>query len=330
MFIKGFKEQEDSLNVIKNSSYNQFTNGNFGIFFDIQKNFQIDGTIKTDLPEMFSSVSQDWDKGTYTWGVASTEKIDSDGETVVIPEDVLKKLTEKPYNKVFHSHQHSDIASGMIVFAGKINGTPIIVEKMNEDHPSFQNYLGSIKNGFIDSYSIGGNAREKTVNGKKVREVYELKEVSRTSLPANPEALIGGMFTLKTLKSGSYIYKQEKTEDNNMTESEINARIDILTKGMEDMSTKFGEAMKNMQIMMETMNKAQAGAQALPLNDTKNAEIESLKKQVEELSKTLKLPIGRQSEITDNRNESIMKGYNELRFDMYKNMFKDGFQGSVI
>lgn len=311
---------------------NNFTNGNFGIFFDIKKNFQVDGTIKTDMPEMFSTISQDWDKGTYTWGVASTETIDSDGEKVVIPEEVLGKLTQKPYNKVFHSHQHSDIASGMVVYAGKINGTPIIVEKMNEDHPSFQNYLGSIKNGFIDSYSIGGNAKEKTVNGKTVREVYELKEVSRTSLPANPEALIGGMFTLKTLKSGSYIYKQEKMEGNNMSEQEMNTRIDTLAKGMEDISSKFTEAMKNMQVMMETMSKSQAGAQAITpsVSDVKNLEVEDLKKQLEEVKKSLKLPIGRQSEITDNKQDTSINKSLELRQEVYKKMFERGFRGQVI
>ena len=284
------------------------------------------------MPDMFSTISQDWGSGTFSWGIASTESIDSDGEKVIIPDEVLGKLTQKPYNKVFHSHQHSDIASGMIVFAGKINGTPIIVERRNENHPMYSSLLGSIKNGYVDSYSIGGNAREKIVNGKKVREVYELKEVSTTSLPANPEALIGGIFTLKALKSGSYIYKQEKMEENKMSESEINARIDALTKGMDGMVSKVEETMKLMQGAMEMMNKMkedmgnkQAGAQAI----TQSTEVEGLKKQVEELEKKLKLPVGRQSEITDNRNDAINKTQ-ELRFDVYKKMFQPGFRGQVI
>lgn len=192
------------------------------LYFNIEKTFNSemkemvkDFDIDSGMPKIFKDLNLD--PGIYSWGVASTEDVDTEGEKVIISDRVISDLTKAPYNKVFMSHDSRDIASGIIKFAGRMEAMDnqfIILEQINESHPKFKNIVGSIANNALDAYSVSGEATvevdfDKATNKQvKIRKVNVLREVSRTSFPANPEAGIEGLFFVKT-KNGGYAIEED-------------------------------------------------------------------------------------------------------------------------
>jgi cation transport regulator len=249
-----YKQESDGTWVAKTEDVKK--SGPFKLFFDIEKSFNPkksnllkDMNLEEIIPEIFKNL--DLESGVYSYGVASTIDVDSQGERVIVPDDVMGSLTKPPYNKVFISHQNMDIASGVIKFAGRapeLNNEFVILERINEFHPNFQSIVGSIQNGNLDSYSVAGDAEVDYdyASGQKIRKVTSLKEVSRTSYPANPHAGIQGMFFIKTAKGG-YAYETEHesmikaamandTEEN--MEDTLKTTIEAMQKSMVELTEK--------------------------------------------------------------------------------------------
>jgi len=231
-----------------NSNSNTLDKNKFRLYFSLQKSFNKDMDemikdvkISKDIPSFLKDL--DLDRGIYSYGVASTDEIDTEGERVIIADDLINGLIKPPYNKIFMSHDHEDIASGVIKFAGRIpdmNNDFYIVERINEAHPMFKNIIGSMANGNLDSYSVSGNApREVGSNGEMIRRVIDLKEVSRTSYPGNASSGIQGMFFVKT-KQGGYSFNKN-LEVKQMNEEELKSFVtEAIQKALTPIAEKIG------------------------------------------------------------------------------------------
>ena len=219
----------------------------FRLYFSMQKTFNKDMKdvvkeleIGDEIPEFLQDM--ELESGVYSWGRASTPKVDSDGEKVIIPDEVIEAMTNSAYNKIFHSHDHQDISTGTLKFLGRVpqlKDELILVERMNEYHPAFKNYAGSIKNGNITHYSVGGDATISydPSDGSRVRTVKRLNEISRTSYPGNDDANISGMFFVKS-KQGGYAYKT-----NGVNEMEI----EEIMKKLEELEKSFSERLEGLE-----------------------------------------------------------------------------------
>jgi len=200
-----------------NSISNTLDKTKFNLYFSLQKSFNKDMDeiikdvkISKEIPKFLKGL--DLERGIYSYGIASTDEIDIEGERVIIQDNLINGLTNPPYNKIFLSHDHEAIASGVIKFAGRIpemDNEFYIVERINEAHPMFKNIVGSMANGNLDSYSVCGRASDWEIgkDGEKIRRVSELTEVSRTSYPGNAGAGIQGTFFVKTKQGGYSINK---------------------------------------------------------------------------------------------------------------------------
>jgi len=131
----------------------------------------------------------DDEKNVYVEGYASASVEDLDGE--IIGEQALqqaaKDLTKEPYNKVFLNHNAQDIPIGKIIEAEVREKKLWIKLILNKAHPKFETVYRSLKEGFLDAFSIGFKALEK--EGNRITKLKVL-EVSLVGIPANPEAVV--------------------------------------------------------------------------------------------------------------------------------------------
>ncbi|RLI77989.1 phage prohead protein [Archaeoglobales archaeon] len=144
---------------------------------------------------------RDDEKNVYVEGYASAAVEDLEGE--IISEEALQKvakeLTKEPYNKVFLDHApmkfnanfEEKLPIGKIVEAAtrEVEGKLKLWMKliMNKAHPYFEVVYKSIKEGFLNAFSIGFQVLQ-----RKGRVITDLKilEVSLVGIPANPEAIV--------------------------------------------------------------------------------------------------------------------------------------------
>lgn len=132
---------------------------------------------------------KDSEKNVYVEGYASAAIKDLDDE--VITEEALhqaaKELVEEPYNKVFLNHNYKDIPIGKIVEAEVRNGKLWVKLMLNKAHPQFETVYKSLKDGFLDAFSIGFKVLQRS--GSRIKKL-KILEVSLVGIPANPEAVV--------------------------------------------------------------------------------------------------------------------------------------------
>lgn len=167
---------------------------NLNLFNSIQKTFDAES-----IPDMFKDLIPEEEKGDWIYGIGSTSDIDRQGEKVVVTDEIARGLEKEGsgnYNKIYMEHESKNFPAGLIKFSRMVDGKHMILMKLNDAHPQAKNILGSINNRTLDSFSIKGNAPDKTPlpGGGIERTVNELHEVSLTSMPANPNAGILGTF----------------------------------------------------------------------------------------------------------------------------------------
>lgn len=200
--------------------------------------------ISEDIPDQYKDMNLD--PGIYTHGDVSLQTEDSEGDTVVISDEVLAELTGAS-NKVFNAHKHNDMASGVIKHVGKDGTTSTMLERMNEFHPEFENSVGSVHNKSVDSYSIDGKAIPSIgSDGGIVRTMTKLNEVSRLSFPAHPDAKIKGMFLVKTAKGGFQTRKEVFNMENELKEALVG-----IQKTLDDHSGVLSDQGKKIETFQE-------------------------------------------------------------------------------
>ena len=148
---------------------------------------------------------RDDEKNVYVEGYASAAVKDMDNE--IISEEALQKvvaeIVKTPYNKLFLDHAPwkreapatEKIPIGVIVDAKLVDGKLWIKAKLNKAHPHFEVVYRSLRDKFIDAFSIGF----KTLKAKKQGDrtvITDLKvlEVSLVGIPANPEAVVESVY----------------------------------------------------------------------------------------------------------------------------------------
>jgi len=133
------------------------------------------------------------DKNVYVEGYASASVEDLDGE--VITEEALKQaaqdLIKEPYNKVFLNHETRDIPIGKIVDAKVVNGKLWVKLMLNKAHPMFETVYKSLKDRFLDAFSIGFIPIER--KGNRITKL-KIIEISLVGVPANPQALVEDVY----------------------------------------------------------------------------------------------------------------------------------------
>lgn len=166
----------------------------------LEKSFSIDKSTQ-QVPEIFGSI--ELKTGKYFWGYASVDVTDTEGDRITLRalDKVKDDLIVAPYNKIFLSHNYQDIAVGMIVATSVDSKGLLILAKLNEDHERANETWSSLQNGFLDAFSIGGKFvtmeriyNEDTEEFNNVATEIEAMEVSLTSIPANPSAMLMGAF----------------------------------------------------------------------------------------------------------------------------------------
>ncbi len=139
----------------------------------------------------------DSDKNVYVEGYASAAVKDLDDE--VITDEALQiaaeELKQEPYNKVFVNHDYRDIPIGKIIDAAvkTVDGVKKLWIKLvlNKAHPNFETVYKSLKDGFLDAFSIGFKVLERA--GNKIKRL-KILEVSLVGIPANPEAIVDTVY----------------------------------------------------------------------------------------------------------------------------------------
>ena len=146
------------------------------------------------------------EKNVYIEGYASSSVKDLEGETIT--EEALKlaarELTKEPYNKLFINHaplrSDSDVVDklpiGKVIDASVINGKLWIKAILNKAHPRFEMIYRSIRDGFLNAFSIGFKVLKKV--GKQIKRL-KILEISLVSVPTNPQATITDVYE-KSLK----------------------------------------------------------------------------------------------------------------------------------
>ncbi len=133
------------------------------------------------------------DKNVYVEGYASAAVKDLYDEVITEEalKDAAKELTREPYNKVFLNHKHDDIPIGKIIEAEVRNGKLWVKLMLNKAHPMFETVYRSLKDGFLDAFSIGFKTLEK--QGNRITKL-KIVEVSLVGIPANPEAVVENVY----------------------------------------------------------------------------------------------------------------------------------------
>jgi len=286
----------------------------FTLCFELNKSLtDLNSTVKDlkiskEVPKFLKDL--DLPSGVYAYGVASTEQVDDDGDKVVIPDDILKDLQDAPRNKMFVNHNGSEpgtISAGTVEFSGRIpevfGEDAVVVTKFNEAHPNFKEHLGSVSNGNLDSYTVGGSndISFEVEDGKtvKVRTATELNEVSLTSFPANTGAGIEGMFFVKCKKGGLFVQEEGimKTEELEKTLKEFGERLDSLEGFKKNLEEKKEEETTEEKVEEKVEEKTEEKAEetteekAEETEDDKTAELEkkleATNKKLSDLKKSL-------------------------------------------
>jgi hypothetical protein len=126
------------------------------------------------------------DDGTLTVsGIASSEAVDSDGETVTAT--AMKEAIPDYMKFGALREMHQPIAAGTAIACEVQEDGRTYLEALVVDAESCR----KVKTGVLKGFSIGGKVTKRNGKNKKVIEGIKLVEISLVDRPANPEAIIG-------------------------------------------------------------------------------------------------------------------------------------------
>lgn len=167
----------------------------------------------------------------YITGYISTKDVDLYNELVT--ENAMKQMLQSLKSKIIKLDVDHE------VFRGNPNAIPVgkIVEaeydgygvkvkaELNSASPAFKDVWGSIKNGFIDAFSIAYKTLDsvtKTIEGKTVKLLnsIDLLNVALTGNPVNSSCKMTSVFT-KSLEDLNQIQEENKMTEEKQDVSEI-------------------------------------------------------------------------------------------------------------
>lgn len=188
---------------------------------------------KDDLKKLYAEISkvEEQDDGTLkVWGFASSEAVDSDGETIT--SDAMKAAIPDYMKFGAVREMHQPIAAGTAIeasvddmgktFFGAHVVDPVAVKK--------------VQTGTYKGFSIGGKVTERDELNKSIIKGIRLVEVSLVDRPANPEAV----FTMYKVDDPEGLQKTDDipaAEPVEKIESVVVPTEEPLKKGMHTVSS---------------------------------------------------------------------------------------------
>jgi len=182
----------------------------------------------------YKSVSEDGKRKFYIQGYISTSDLDSYNDIVTenAMESMLKQINERQitidYDHEAWRDDNSILPVGKIVEA-KMDDTGLWVKcELNKSSPKFKALWGSIKDGFVNAFSIAFKPLKATVemiNDVKVRLLDDLilLNVALTGAPVNQSAIMTD-FSMKSVILKSIQEVDNMAEDN--TEAVLNQPVE--------------------------------------------------------------------------------------------------------
>lgn len=245
----------------------------------------------------YSSVGLKGDKQSYVTGYISVPEIDlyNDLITPAAMKSMLRQITEKTITLDYEHEAFRD--DNTILPVGKIIEAKVddrglwIKAQLNSHSPKYKALWGSIKDGFLDSFSIAFKPLrtvEKSINGVKVRLIDDLKllNVALTSTPVCE----GAKMTGHTMKSIMLKAIADTKEEKVLVSKSL---ITLLTKSMEEKNMeeevkKESESVESSEAEVKDEPKEEAKEAEAPVEE--KAEEESKEEpKVEEKSETEKV-----------------------------------------
>lgn len=138
--------------------------------------------------KLFAPISkvEENDDGTLTvTGIASTEAVDSDGETVKASAIEAALPDFFRYGSGNLREMHQPLAAGTVDSAEVVGGQTFIETKVVDPIA-----VKKVKTGVYKGFSIGGRVTARDAEDRKVINGLKLVEISLVDRPANPEAVI--------------------------------------------------------------------------------------------------------------------------------------------
>ena len=187
-------------------------------------------TFYTDDLNFTEVITKDGKK-CYVEGYASTNDVDFQNDLITKAglKSMLMQLKSKNI-KLDVSHEtfrkDMNIIPVAKIIDAKLDDKGVYIKAvMNNDSPKFKNTWGSVKNGFLDAFSVAFNilkSAKQQIGDKTVRMIDDLilRNITFTGNPVNKNATIGQVF-MKSLDAYAVSNEEQSSkniEDNKMTD----------------------------------------------------------------------------------------------------------------
>lgn len=152
--------------------------------------------------------------GVLQLGVATTDDIDRDGEVLTSDGWDLENFKSNPV--LLWSHNPYDLPVGKVMEIWDDNGKKYFSAKFNMEDDFAVRVYKAYKGGFLNTFSVGFQVKER--EGNRITR-KELLEISAVSIPANPKAevVMRGLsdcgFSKKEIKDYFGLETKEKEEE---------------------------------------------------------------------------------------------------------------------
>lgn len=139
------------------------------------------------MKKIFGQISKsiENENGTLTVvGIASTQNVDSDGETILASAMNEAIPSYMKFGAVREMHENSAVGTALNIYVNENNET--IIEALIIDDDAIK----KVKYGVYKAFQIGGSVIERDQINKKIITKLNLNEVSLVDVPANSDAII--------------------------------------------------------------------------------------------------------------------------------------------
>jgi len=248
----------------------------------------------------------------YVTGHISTDEVDRAGE--VVTREAMKSMVEQiKSGNVKLDIEHStfigenDVPVGKIIDAGMDDKGVWVKCVLNKAHSRFNEYWKSIKEGFLDAFSIAYKTLETTKEVIEGATVTMLKTLELLNV-----AITGNPICRGATMTESFYKSLKHMEENNMTEE--NVEEPIAKPAVEEPVVEEPVVEEKVEEVVEepVVEEKVEDKDPNPLDAIKGMqkEIASLKAEIEGLQKTLKKPVLKainNTDIADVKSEVVYK-----------------------
>ena len=205
----------------------------------------------------------------------------------------MKNIKLDVEHEAWRENNPSIVPVGKIIEAHRDEKGIFVKAMINADHKRFKEVWGSIKNGFLDAFSIAYKAKDytyKLIDGVKTRilDGIELLNVALTGNPVNPKATMTSVF-MKSLNN----YKEENrmTDENEKPLDKVGEepKVKVEEKPKEEVKETTEDVKKDESETEEKVEeKSEEITELKSIIDSKDKEMKSMKEKLDELEAEIK------------------------------------------